>query len=63
MERKRIQYKGFLIEYGDFYSSGNKWYTWNDLHPTISIMIDESRNGFETLEAAKTAIDEYKKNQ
>lgn len=58
--KNQIRYKDFIIEYGNFYGSGERWYIWSEW-PSKEINIDPSRKGFETLKQAKAAIDEYKK--
>jgi hypothetical protein len=60
MKKKRVHYKGFLIEYGNFYESGERWYTWNTLAGDEN-PFDKEHKGYETLKEAKAAVDEYKK--
>ncbi len=59
MKKKKTYYKGFLIDYGNFYDSGERWYTWSGGGEEIPF--DRSRKGFGALKEAKAAIDEYKK--
>lgn len=53
-------YKGYMIDHGDFYGNGERWYIWDDLIKGV-INIDPRREGYDTKKEAKTAIDEYRK--